>query len=122
MEQVQPLIIQSFTGFVTMVYSPLFQIYVMGRNLERPFKNMAKKPEDMLDTATPEAGEEQVASVEVSAEKDTTAIEEAIEDSSDEEEAAESEDAEDEEEEEAEDEDEEDEEEDDDDEEDDDEE
>jgi hypothetical protein len=37
----------------------------MGRNLERPFKNMAKKPEDMfLDTATPEAGEEQVMSVE----------------------------------------------------------
>jgi hypothetical protein len=121
MEQVQPLIIQSFTGFVTMVYSPLFQIYVMGRNLERPFKNMAKKPEDMLDTATPEAAEEQLASVEVSAEKDTTAIE-AIEDSSDEEEAAESEDAEDEEEEEAEDEDEEDEEADEDDEEDDDEE
>jgi hypothetical protein len=87
----------------------------MGRNLERPFKNMAKKPEDMLDTATAEAGEEeeQVASVEVSAEKDTTAID-AIEDSSDEEETAEnqeSEDAEDEEEEEAEDEDEEDEEE-----------
>jgi hypothetical protein len=88
MEQVQPLIIQSFTGLVNMIYSPLFQIYVMGRNLERPFKNMAKKPEDMLDTATPEAGDEQVASVEVSAEKDTTAIE-AIEDSSDEEETAE---------------------------------
>jgi hypothetical protein len=106
-----------------MIYSPLFQIYVMGRNLERPFKDMAKKPEDMLDTATPEAGQEQVASVEVSAEKDTTAIE-AIEDSSDEEETAEnqeSEDAEDEEEDEAEDEDEEDEEEDDEDEDDDDE-
>lgn len=106
MEQVQPLIIQSFTGLVNMVYSPLFQIYVMGRNLERPFKNMAKKPEDMLDTATAEAGEEQVASVEVSAEKDTTAID-AIEDSSDEEETAEnqeSEEAEEEEEEEEEDE------------------
>jgi hypothetical protein len=60
----------------------------MGRNLERPFKNMAKKPEDLMDTATPEAGEEQLASVEVSAEKDTTAID-AIEDSSDEEETAE---------------------------------
>ena len=80
------MIIQSFTGIVNMIFSPLFQIYVMGRNLERPFKNMAKKPEDMLDTATAEAGEEQLASVEVSAEKDTTAIE-AIEDSSDDEEA-----------------------------------
>jgi hypothetical protein len=87
MEQVQPLIIQSFTGIVNLIFSPLFQIYVMGRNLERPFKNMAKKPEDMLDTATPEAEKEQLASVEVSAEKDTTAIE-AIEDSSDDEEEA----------------------------------
>jgi Phosphate transport (Pho88) len=43
MEQVQPLLIQSVTGIVNMLYSPLFQIYILGRNLERPFKNPATK-------------------------------------------------------------------------------
>ncbi|KAL7467229.1 hypothetical protein ACHAXS_007479 [Conticribra weissflogii] len=38
MKQVQPLIMQTATGFLNLVYSPLFQVYVMGRNLERPFK------------------------------------------------------------------------------------
>jgi Phosphate transport (Pho88) len=40
MNQVQPLIIQSITGFTSMIYSPLFQVYVMNRNLERPFKTV----------------------------------------------------------------------------------
>mmetsp|Transcript_7853 Transcript_7853/g.16806 ORF Transcript_7853/g.16806 Transcript_7853/m.16806 type:complete len:443 (-) Transcript_7853:84-1412(-) len=38
MKQVQPLIMQTATGFLNLVYSPLFQVYVLGRNLERPFK------------------------------------------------------------------------------------
>jgi hypothetical protein len=38
MNQVQPLIVQSITGVASMIYSPLFQVYVLGRNLERPFK------------------------------------------------------------------------------------
>lgn len=38
MKQVQPLLMQTATGFVNLVYSPLFQVYVLGRNLERPFK------------------------------------------------------------------------------------
>ncbi|KAL9188755.1 hypothetical protein ACHAXT_007133 [Thalassiosira profunda] len=38
MKQVQPLLMQTATGFSNLVYSPLFQIYIMGRNLERPFK------------------------------------------------------------------------------------
>ena len=43
MEQVQPLLIQTLNGLLTMVYSPLFQVYVLGRRLERPFKNPATK-------------------------------------------------------------------------------
>jgi hypothetical protein len=39
MKQTQPLIIQSLTGVSNMIYSPLFQVYILGRNLERPFKN-----------------------------------------------------------------------------------
>ena len=52
MNQVQPLIIQSATGLMNMVYSPLFQVYVLGRNLERPFKNpaMAKALETQLES------------------------------------------------------------------------
>lgn len=38
MKQVQPLLMQTATGFLNLVYSPLFQVYVLGRNLERPFK------------------------------------------------------------------------------------
>jgi hypothetical protein len=43
MEQIQPLLIQTANGLTTMVYSPLFQIYILGRNLERPYKNAAMK-------------------------------------------------------------------------------
>jgi Phosphate transport (Pho88) len=43
MEQVQPLLIQTANGLITMVYSPLFQVYILGRNLERPFKSPAMK-------------------------------------------------------------------------------
>lgn len=51
MNQVQPLLIQTANGLLTMVYSPLFQIYVLGRNLERPFKNPAmQKMGESLDT------------------------------------------------------------------------
>jgi len=38
MKQVQPLLMQTATGFSNLVYSPLFQVYVLGRSLERPFK------------------------------------------------------------------------------------
>jgi len=38
MKQVQPLLMQTATGFVNLAYSPLFQVYVLGRNLERPFR------------------------------------------------------------------------------------
>lgn len=46
MKQVQPLIMQTATGMANLVYSPLFQVYVLGRNLERPFK---PPPNPMMD-------------------------------------------------------------------------
>jgi hypothetical protein len=46
MNQVQPLFIQTMTGVASLIYSPLFQVYVMGRNLERPFKSPATKKFD----------------------------------------------------------------------------
>lgn len=48
MQQIQPLLIQTATGLLTMAYSPLFQVYVLGRNLERPFKNPTMKRMDQL--------------------------------------------------------------------------
>jgi hypothetical protein len=53
MGQVQPLLIQSVTGMSNLVFSPLFQVYGLGRNLERPFKNPAA-------TAVEEGVEEEV--------------------------------------------------------------
>jgi Phosphate transport (Pho88) len=41
MNQVQPLLIQTANGIMSLVYSPLFQVYVLGRNLERPFVSQA---------------------------------------------------------------------------------
>ena len=52
MEQIQPLLINTVTGLLNMAYSPLFQVYILGRNLERPFKNPAiaasKKAGDII--------------------------------------------------------------------------
>uniref|UniRef100_A0A7S4VV48 Uncharacterized protein n=3 Tax=Ditylum brightwellii TaxID=49249 RepID=A0A7S4VV48_9STRA len=50
MNQVQPLLFQTANGISNLIYSPLFQVYVLGRNLERPFKSanpMAEKVEAM---------------------------------------------------------------------------
>ena len=48
MGQTQPLYLQTVQGLMNLYYSPLFQVYVLGRNLERPFKNptMSKLMED----------------------------------------------------------------------------
>lgn len=84
MEQIQPLIVQSLVGILNMIYSPLFQVYVLGRNLERPFKNPnAKKLDDLMGEATSGAGGEEQESMKVSAEREDSVIE-AIEESSDE--------------------------------------
>lgn len=56
MKQVQPLLMQTATGVMNMVYSPLFQVYVLGRNLERPFKNPGSSMMDALQTEGDESG------------------------------------------------------------------
>jgi hypothetical protein len=87
MEQVQPLIIQTVTGLCNLFYSPLFQIYVLGRNLERPFKNPAMKrmEEQAEEQAAADAAAQQTE--ETAEEEDTVeAIAEEVEESSEEEE------------------------------------
>jgi hypothetical protein len=37
--QTQPLYLQAVQGLMNLYFSPLFQVYVLGRNLERPFQN-----------------------------------------------------------------------------------
>ena len=49
MEQVQPLLIQIVAGFMKLVYHPLFQSYVLGRNLERPFKTPVAAAQNMFN-------------------------------------------------------------------------
>lgn len=61
LQQVQPLLVTSINGFLQLAYNPLFQVYVMGRNLERPFKNpvVFKPPtEDDAEAETTEEGTE----------------------------------------------------------------
>ena len=38
LQQVQPLLVSVVNGFIQLAYNPLFQVYILGRNLERPFK------------------------------------------------------------------------------------
>jgi hypothetical protein len=72
MEKVQPLLMQIITGTIQLVYNPLFQVYVLGRNLERPFKTQPsvaqgdeteeKQSQDETedkDTAQPDNDEEE---------------------------------------------------------------
>ena len=40
MKQMQPLLMQTVSGVMNLVYSPLWQVYVLGKNLERPFGKM----------------------------------------------------------------------------------
>jgi len=45
--QVQPLLYQAASGMLNLVYSPLWQVYILGRNLERPWKVITPfKPND----------------------------------------------------------------------------
>jgi hypothetical protein len=59
--QVQPLLMQVATGILNLVYSPLFQVYVLGRNLERPFKTPVSAAQKMAGAASEETEEETVA-------------------------------------------------------------
>mmetsp|Transcript_30434 Transcript_30434/g.36165 ORF Transcript_30434/g.36165 Transcript_30434/m.36165 type:complete len:498 (-) Transcript_30434:28-1521(-) len=58
MGQVQPLFYQTANGIKGLLTSPLFQVYVLGKNLERPFKNpQMEKMTGEQDTEAPELGE-----------------------------------------------------------------
>ena len=78
LQQVQPLLVTSVNGFLQLFYNPLFQVYVLGRNLERPFKNPAVfKP--------PTEGEAEVETVEEGTEAATEDAEESAEEEKEEE-------------------------------------
>lgn len=49
--QVQPLLMQIATGILNLGFNPLFQVYVLGRNLERPFKTPVSAAQKMADAA-----------------------------------------------------------------------
>lgn len=95
MQQVQPLLVSVVNGFLQLVYNPLFQVYIMRRNLERPFKNaeVFKPPTDdtdeiqqeVSDTAVPEDNKGDDDEVTVVADGDGDENVEEDEDSSDEE-------------------------------------
>ena len=68
MEQIQPLLIQSMMGISSMVYSPLFQVYIMGRNLERPFKTQGMPK---LEEQASESGEDADTSAEATIDEKT---------------------------------------------------
>lgn len=48
MKQMQPLLMQTVTGVMNLVYSPLWQVYVMGKRLERPFGSGGGNKGDVL--------------------------------------------------------------------------
>ena len=85
MDQTQPLLAQTVTGMLNLVYSPLFQVYMMGRNLERPFKNPATKGlEALAGKESEDAVEED--EVEIDVEVDEIDVESSDEEESDEDE------------------------------------
>jgi len=96
MNQVQPLFYQTASGILNLVYSPLFQVYVLGRNLERPF--VTPTPPNPFLPQTPEeesiASEEAVSETSVSSEEESEESEknESEEEEVDEEESEEEED------------------------------
>lgn len=90
MEKVQPLLIQTLNGLTSMVYSPLFQVYVLGRNLERPFQNPALKRMQEAEAALREeqlAGEDDAETAAETVDDDDDEDEEEEEEEEDESEA-----------------------------------
>ena len=69
-QQVQPLLVTIISGYFQLFMNPLFQVYVLGRNLERPFK--APKPawiqENEDATETPESTAEEESKTEATTE------------------------------------------------------
>jgi hypothetical protein len=48
MKQMQPLLMQIATGLTNLVYSPLWQVYILGRRLERPFGTGNIRTEEVM--------------------------------------------------------------------------
>lgn len=69
MGQVQPIFFQTANGVKDFVFSPLFQVYGLGRNLERPFRN--KRAEEMKKQQEALAGDTED-DVECSQEEDSS--------------------------------------------------
>lgn len=88
MQQVQPLLVTSINGFMQLAYNPLFQVYVLGRNLERPFKSpeVFKDPRSKDQSATTETttqdGETPALSVESESDEVGEVVEEGNQDES----------------------------------------
>ena len=87
MQQVQPLLVTTINGFMQLVYNPLFQVYVLGRNLERPFKSpdVLKNPresDDDTDTDTPEEGTPEAITEDNESDEAKAAVEDDSEDES----------------------------------------
>ncbi|KAL3943577.1 MAG: hypothetical protein SGBAC_002358 [Bacillariaceae sp.] len=59
MQKTQPLLMQLLTGTMQLLYHPLFQVYVLGRNLERPFKTQISAAQKMEANEKGEADEDE---------------------------------------------------------------
>lgn len=58
MGQVQPLFFQTANGVKDLIMNPLFQCYVLGRKLERPFRNLKMEEMQKRQEGGDEGGEE----------------------------------------------------------------
>jgi len=79
MQQMQPLMVGTFTGIAQMVYNPLFQVYVFGRNLERPFKNPGMSKFQLPEEEEVSASEMESTETAINEEEEDAAAEEAEE-------------------------------------------
>ena len=71
--QVQPLLVTIISGYCSLVYNPLFQVYILGKNLERPFKT--PKPAWLQESEASNATD----TTESTADEETTTPAEAVE-------------------------------------------
>ena len=68
--QVQPLLMQLINGTMQLVYNPLFQVYILGRNLERPFKTQTSAAQKLMEQAQQQQQEKQTAAEEGNEDED----------------------------------------------------
>jgi len=99
MQQVQPLLVTTINGLMQLAYHPLFQIYVLGRNLERPFKTpevfkdpRAQEDEDDEESSSNSSSTETTPSEETTEENEPETVESVDDDDGDEDESSDDED------------------------------